>query len=77
MQPGRTASWEVKYEVHNLLAEGVVVGRVLLAGVELLNGVQLPVVPSPDLVNHSGLEVHEHGSRRVLTRSRLGEEGVE
>ena len=30
-----------------------------------------------DLVNHSGLEVHEHGPGHVLASGGLGEEGIE
>ena len=72
----------VKDKINNLLADGVVtpgivVGRVLLAGDELLGVEQLPVGPGPHLVNHGGLQVHKHGPGHVLTRPGLGEEGVE
>ena len=85
LEPGALVSKlanTVKDKINNLLADGVVtpgivVGRVLLAGDELLGVEELPVDASPDLVNHGGLEVHKHGPGHVLTRPSLGEESVE
>ena len=56
---------------------GVIVGSVLLASDQLLRVEQLPVCSHPDLVHHSGLEVHQHGPGHVLPGVSLGEEGVE
>ena len=72
----------VEHEVDDLLADGVVaagvvVGRILLAGDELLRVVQLAVGAGADLVDHGRLEVDEDGAGHVLARAGLGEEGVE
>merc|ERR1711968_187093 len=72
----------VEGEVNNLLANsvmaaGVVVGRILLAGDELLGVVELAVGASANLIDHGGLEVEEDGARHVLASASLGEEGVE
>ena len=85
LEPGALVSKlanTVKDKINNLLADGVVtpgvvVGRVLLAGDELLGVEHLVVDAAPDLVNHGGLQVHEHGPGHVLTAPGLGEEGVE
>ena len=72
----------VEAEVDDFLANGVVatsevVGSVLLAGDQLLRVEELAVGASADFVNDSGLEVQEDGSRHVLARASLREEGVE
>merc|ERR1712086_1200376 len=72
----------VEDEVDDLLADGVVaagvvVGRVLLAGDQLLRVVQLAVGAGADLVHDGGLEVNEHAAGDVLARAGLREEGVE
>ena len=72
----------VEHEVDDLLADGVVaagvvVGRVLLAGDQLLRVVQLAVRAGAHLVDDRRLEVDEHGARHVLARAGLREEGVE
>merc|ERR1712166_845350 len=72
----------VESQVNNLLADGVVtasevVGRVLLAGDQLLWVVQLPVGAGPDLVNHGWLKIEVDGTRNVLASACLGEKGVE
>jgi hypothetical protein len=56
---------------------GVVVGSVLLAGDQLFGMEELAVGAEPDLVDDSGFEVDEDGSRDVLARTAFGEEGVE
>ena len=83
LEPGALVSKlanTVKDKINNLLADGVVtpgvvVGRVLLAGDELLGVEELPVGPDPDLVNDRGLEVNKHGPGHVFPRPRLREEG--
>jgi len=72
----------VKDEVDNLLANGVVatgvvVGSVLLAGDELLRVVEVAVGASADLVHASGLEVNHQASGNELSGTSLSEEGVE
>jgi len=72
----------VEREVDDLLADrvvaaGKVVGRVLLAGDELLRVEELAVGARADLVDDGRLEVEEDAARDVLARARLGEEGVE
>ena len=72
----------VQGEVDNLLADGVVaagevVGRVLLAGDELLGVEQLAVGTGADLVDHSGLQIEEDSAGDVLASTSLAEEGVE
>ena len=52
------------------MAAGVVVGGILLAGDELLGVVQLSVGSGADLVDHSGLEIEEHGAGDVLSSAR-------
>ena len=72
----------VEHEVDDLLADGVVaagvvVGSVLLAGDELLGVVQLAVRAGAHLVDDARLEVDEDGAGDVLAGAGLGEEGVE
>merc|ERR1719428_1770186 len=72
----------VEHEVDDLLANsivatGVVVSSVLLAGDDLLGVVQLAVSASADLVAHSGVKVDVDGTGDVLAGTSLGEEGVE
>merc|ERR1712005_15230 len=72
----------VEGEVNNLfangvMAAGVVVGCVLLAGDQLLRVVELAVGASADLVDHGGLEVEVDAAGHVLASTSLGEEGVE
>ena len=72
----------VKDEVDNLLANGVVatgvvVGSVLLAGDELLRVVEVSVGASADLVHAGGLEVNHQASGNELSSTSLSEEGVE
>ena len=55
----------------------VVVGRVLLAGDQLLRVEELPVGPHLDLVHHGGLQIHQDRPGDVLPGARLGEESVE
>jgi len=62
---------------HGVMAAGVVVGRILLTGDELLRVVELAVGTGTDLIDHSRLEVEENGARDVLASTGLGEEGVE
>jgi hypothetical protein len=59
------------------VAARVVVRRVLLARDDLLRVVELAVRARADLVAHGGLEVDIDGTRHVLARARLREEGVE
>ena len=66
----------VQNQVNSVVTPNVVVGRVLLAGDELLGVEQLPVGPGPHLVNHGELEVHKPGPGHMLPRPRLGE-GIE
>jgi len=72
----------VEHQVHYLLADGVVpsgvvIGRILLAGDELLRMEELAVSTCADFVHHGGFEVHEHGPGDMFAGSGLGEEGVE
>ena len=60
-----------------VVATGVVVGGVLLAGDELLRVEELAVGAGADLVDDGGLEVDKDAARDVLARAGLGEEGVE
>ena len=50
----------------NVVAPGVVVGRVLLAGDQLLRVEELAVGPDPHLVDDGWLQVHEDGPGDVL-----------
>jgi len=72
----------VEGEVNNLFANGVmatgiVVGCVLLAGDQLLWVVELAVGTSTDLVDHGRLQIEVDAARYVLAGASLGEEGVE
>merc|ERR1712054_33379 len=72
----------VEREVDNLLAHGVVatgvvVGGILLAGDQLLRVVQLTVGAGADLVDHGGLKVKVDATGHVLAGAPMGEEGVE
>merc|ERR1712086_98127 len=72
----------VEDEVDDFLADGVVaagivVGSIFLAGDDLLGVVELAVGASADFVAHSGLEVNVDGAGHVLAGTSLGEEGVE
>merc|ERR1719247_12634 len=72
----------IESEVNNLFANGVVatgvvVGCVLLAGDELLWVVELAVGASADLVDHGWLQIEVDAARHMLASASLGEEGVE
>jgi hypothetical protein len=72
----------VEDEIDHLLANGVVTtsvvaGSILLARDELLRVEELTVGTSTDLIDDSGLQVNEDGTRDVLASASLGEEGVE
>merc|ERR1711934_1303046 len=72
----------VEDEVNDLLADGVVatgvvVSSVFLAGDDLLRVVELAVGASADFVAHGRLEVNVDGTGDVLASTSLGEEGVE
>jgi len=75
-------SHSVKAEVDNFLTNGVmttgiVVGGIFLSSDELLGVEQLTVGSSPDLIDHSGLQIQEDGTGNVLAGTSLREEGVE
>jgi hypothetical protein len=59
------------------MASGKVVRRIFFAADQLLGMEELPVRPGPDLVDHSRLQIKEHGSRDMLACSGLAEERVE
>jgi len=72
----------VEYDVDDFLADGVVasgvvVGRVLLAGDELLRVEELTVCSGADLVDYGGFQVDEYCTRNVFAGSSFAEEGVE
>jgi len=72
----------VEHEINDFLADGVVatgvvVGSIFLAGDDLLRVVELAVSAGADFVTHGGLEVDVDGTRDVLASASLGEEGVE
>merc|ERR1719281_2347587 len=72
----------VEDEVDDLLADGVVatgvvVRSVFLAGDDLLRVVELAVGSGADFVAHGGLEVNVDGTGNVLASTSLGKEGVE
>jgi hypothetical protein len=72
----------VKAEINNFLsngvmATGVVVGSIFLAGHELLGVEELAVSASADLIDHSGLQIEHDRAGNVLASTGLGEEGVE
>ena len=60
-----------------VVATGVVVRGVFLAGEELLGVEQFAVGTGADLIDHSGLKVHEQGSGNVTTGAGFSKEGVE
>jgi hypothetical protein len=62
---------------HGVMATGVVVSRILLAGDELLGVVELTVGTGTNLIDHGGLEVEVDATGDVLASTSLGEEGVE
>eukprot|EP00916_Digyalum_oweni_P009708 GHVL01016352.1.p1 GENE.GHVL01016352.1~~GHVL01016352.1.p1 ORF type:complete len:468 (-),score=45.07 GHVL01016352.1:77-1480(-) len=72
----------VENQVNDLLADGVVatgvvVGSILLAGDQLLGVEQLTVGAGADLINNGGLQIDEDGTGDVLASAGLAEEGVE
>merc|ERR1719247_1825057 len=72
----------VQAQVDDLLTDGVVtagevVGGVFFTGDQLFRVEELTVGAGADLVDHGGLQVHEHATGHVLARAGLGEEGVE
>ena len=60
-----------------VVATGVVVGSILLAGDHLLGVEELAISAQADLINDGGLEVDEDSARNVFAGSALGEERVE
>ena len=58
-----------KVITNSVVAAGVVVGSILLAGDQLLGVEELAVGPSPDLIHDSWLQVNEHGSVRKIRPS--------
>jgi len=72
----------VKDQVDNLFADGVVasgivVGSILLAGDQLLRVEQLTVGTSADLINYSGLQINKDSPGDMFASSSLSEESVE
>jgi hypothetical protein len=72
----------VKGSVNDVLADGVVasgivVRSILLAADQLLGVEEGLVLASANFINDSGLQVNEDGTRNVLSRAGLREEGVE
>jgi len=72
----------VKDQVDDFLADGVVatgivVGSIFLAGDELLGVVELSVGSSADFIADRWLEVNEDSTGNVLSGASLGEKGVE
>jgi len=72
----------VKDEIDDFLSDGVVsssivIGGILLAGDQLLGVEKLSVGTGSDLIDDSGLEINEDGSRNVLSSAGLREKGVE
>ena len=61
----------------SVVAAGVVVGSVLLAGDQLLRMEQLAVGSSAYFVYHSRLQIDEDGARNVFSRAGLRKEGIE
>ena len=69
-------------KVCDLLADSIVtpcivISSILLPCYHLLGVEQLLVHPSPHLIHHRGLQVHEDGPGYVLASSCLSEEGAE
>jgi hypothetical protein len=78
----RELSDAVQDKVNNLLSDsvvttGVVVGSVFLAVDDLLGVVELGVGSSTDFVANSGFQIDVDGTRDMLARLSLAEEGVE
>jgi hypothetical protein len=72
----------VEDEVHNLLSNrvvttGVVVGSIFLSVDDLLGVVELGIGSRTDFVADRGFQINVDGTRDVLSRLRLTEEGVE
>lgn len=59
------------------MASCEVIGGVFFAADELLGMEELAVRTGSDLVDHGGLQIHEHRAWNVLSRSGLREERVE
>lgn len=59
------------------MATSEVVSSVFLAADELLGVEELAVGSGPHLVDDGGLQIHEHGTRNVLSGAGLAEERVE
>lgn len=59
------------------MASSKVVSGVFLAADELFRVEKLAVCPSPDLIDDSGLQIQEHGTRDVFPSPGLTEKGVE
>jgi len=62
---------------NSVVTAGIVVGSVFLSGDQLLRVEQLAVSSSSDFIDHSGLQIDEHGSRNVLSSTGLRKERVE
>jgi len=72
----------VQHQIDDLLANGVVstgivVGSIFLAGDELFRMEERAVGTSAHLINYGGLQINENSTGYMLSRSGLGEEGVE
>jgi hypothetical protein len=72
----------IKDQVNNLLARGVVsagvvVGSIFLSVDDLLGVIEVLVLSGTDFVTDRGLQVNKDGTRDVLSRGGLAEEGVE
>ena len=59
------------------MASSKVVSSVFFAADELFRVEKLAVCSSPDLIDDSGLQIQEHGTRDVLSGSSLAEKSVE
>uniref|UniRef100_A0A8W7P101 Uncharacterized protein n=1 Tax=Anopheles coluzzii TaxID=1518534 RepID=A0A8W7P101_ANOCL len=85
LQPGalvRQLADAVQHQIDDLLADGVmatgvVVRRILLAGDQLLRVEQLAVRAGAYLIHDRRLQIDEHGTGHMLAGSGLREEGVE
>jgi hypothetical protein len=62
---------------NGVVTTGVVVGGIFLSGDQLFRMVELTVGTSAYFVNDSGFQVHEDGTRDVLSGTSFGEKGVE
>merc|ERR1719265_2925512 len=72
----------IQAQVHDFLADGVMTTSEVVRGVlflyfELFWVEELAVRPRAHLIDHGGLQVHEHAARHVLASASLREEGVE